>query len=122
MLPPRKPKQARRDSRFRSQKHCTWLRKEFACAMCGSLSGVEVAHVRMGSGAGMGQKPDDWRAVPLCADCHRGDQHTKMGEPKFWEAYAKEHRQTVWQLIDALCAASPVRREIEQHRREQGNG
>jgi hypothetical protein len=39
-----------------------------------------------------------------------------MGEPDFWQFYAITHNQSVWQLIDALCATSPDRREIEAHR------
>ena len=114
-LPPKKQKKAKRTSRFKSQRHLTHVRS-FACAMCFGEAGVQAAHVRMESGAGMGEKPDDWRAVPLCGPCHNGDQHTKLGEPEFWRQYATKHQQTVWQLIDDLCADSPVRREIEAHR------
>lgn len=73
----------------------------------------------MGSGAGMGQKPDDWRGVVLCHDCHNGEQHTKLGEPAFWADYAQRHGQTVWELIEAFCAASPKAAEIRQLRRER---
>ena len=59
-LPPKKQKKAKRSSRFRSQRHLTHVRT-FACAMCFSEAGVQAAHVRMESGAGMGEKPDDWR-------------------------------------------------------------
>ena len=36
--------------------------------------------------AGVGQKPDDSWAVPLCNKCHR-DQH-KAGELVFWGTWA----------------------------------
>ena len=84
--------------------------------MCQSEAGIQAAHVRMESGAGMGEKPDDWRCVPLCGPCHNGDQHTKLGEPAFWAAYRDRHGQTVWQLLEEIIAGSPVRREIEAHR------
>jgi hypothetical protein len=47
----------------------------------------EAAHVRMQSGlhnkhGGMGKKPHDKYAVPLCPDCHR-EQH-RIGERAFW--------------------------------------
>ncbi len=71
--------------------------------------------MRIGSGAGMGQKPDDWRAVPLCGFHHRHDQHNN-GERTFWETYAKASGQTVEQLIDAICKASPKAREIRDIR------
>lgn len=114
---PEKPKREKRDGRFKSQRHRDWVRKEFACVMCGSTEGREFSHVRMGSAAGMARKPDDWRGVVLCAGCHRADQHT-TSEPDFWRRYQEKHGQTVWQLIDSLCAASPVTREIREWRKE----
>ena len=115
MLPPRQAKKAKRSSRWRSQAHLTWLRT-FQCAVPGCQGmPIDAAHVRLGSGAGMSQKPDDWRAVPLCQFHHRHDQHVK-GEPLFWDTYAKAAGQTVDQLIDALCRESPKRREIAEVR------
>ncbi len=113
------PKKPKRSTRFRSQRHLRHVRSHY-CVMCGAEAPIQAAHVRMESGAGMGEKPDDWRCVPLCAPCHNGDQHTKMGEPAFWAEYAKRHGQTVWQLMYQLIRTSPVRREIEEHRREHG--
>ena len=84
------------------------------------MAGIEVAHVRIGSGAGMGQKPDDWNTVSLCRDCHTY-QHN-LGERSFWDAYRKEHGCTVHQLIDAYCKASPKAREITEAKRERGDG
>jgi len=43
---------------------------------------VVAAHIRWGSGAGMGQKPSDSLTVPLCF-MHHGYQHQK-GELYFW--------------------------------------
>ena len=120
MLPRRIPKEPKRESRWRSPAHTSFVRG-FACAMCGSTTNIEAAHVRMGSGAGMGQKPDDWRTVPLCAGpnanelqqlgCH--DRQHIIGEPAFWHQYIKRHGQSVEQLIEELIAASPKRRDIE---------
>jgi len=69
----------------------------------------------MGSGAGMGQKPDDWRAVSLCRDCHQM-QH-RVGEETFWNEYSD---RDVEALIEAFIAASPKRFEIEKVRKERG--
>jgi len=112
-LPLRKPKKPKTDSRWRSQSHCTWLRG-FHCCVCGSATNVVVAHVRMGSGAGLSRKPDDWRAVPLCdgpfsgADggqgCH--DRQHNVGEPSFWRGVDIEA------LIDEFCRESPKAAEI----------
>jgi len=127
MLPRRIPKEAKRESRWRSPAHTTFVRG-FACAMCGSTVNIEAAHVRMGSGAGIGQKPDDWRTVPLCAGpnanidrqlgCHNR-QHI-IGEPTFWLQYEQAHGQTVEQLLGELIKASPKRVEIGAIRKERG--
>lgn len=106
-LPPRIPKPSKRASRWRSQAHCSFVRSH-ACSVCGSTTAIEVAHVRLGSGAGMGQKPDDWRTVSLCGGidgCH-ARQH-RIGEATFWKGRAVET------LIAAFIQASPRRREIE---------
>ena len=119
MLPARLPKRPKRESRWRSQAHLSFIRS-FACASCGSQTNIEAAHVRINSGAGMGTKPDDWRAVPLCGGqegCH-AHQH-RVGEITFWNQYKRAHGQTVEQLIDELCAASPKRREIADIRKER---
>lgn len=125
-LPQRKPKAAKRASRWKSQAHRDWVRG-FACAFCGSKTNTEVAHVRIGSGAGMGQKPDDWRSVPLCAGpnsdingergCH--DRQHIIGERTFWQDYEACHGQTVEHLIADLSKASPRAREIVAAQRER---
>jgi hypothetical protein len=111
MLPRRIPKPPKRASRWRSQAHCNFVRG-FACSSCDSLEAIEVAHVRLGSGAGMGQKPDDWRTVSLCKPCHQM-QHN-VGEPTFWKG------KDVEALVDAFCKASPKAREIADAKRERG--
>jgi hypothetical protein len=121
MLPRRIPKPARRASRWRSQAHLTFVRSH-CCSVCGSSTNIEAAHVRIGSGAGIGQKPDDYRAVSLCAGpnsnvdgelgCHNR-QHV-VGEPTFWKG------RDVEALIAAFIKASPRRHQIEQIMRERG--
>lgn len=75
------------------------------------MAGIEVAHVRLGNHAGMGQKPDDWNTVSLCKHCH--DSQHRLGEQTFWR-----NRQ-VDALIEAFCKASPKAHEIRQIRRER---
>lgn len=120
MLPPRIAKKAKRDSRWRSPAHLNFIRS-FACCACHSTIKIEAAHVRLGSHAGIGQKPDDWRAVPLCggsessgSGCHQL-QHSQ-GERSFWKAVKLDPEA----LIAAFIKASPKRREIEQAIRERG--
>lgn len=54
----------------------------------------------------MGQKPDDWRGVSLCAE-HHHRQHN-IGEEAFWRGIDVEA------LIAEFCAASPKAPEIRR--------
>lgn len=116
-LPQRIPRKPKRATRWRSQAHCNFVRG-FACSNCGSTTNIEVAHVRLGSGTGVGQKPDDFRAVSLCgfqmpgnAGCHNR-QHI-VGEQTFWKG------RDVEALIAEFIKASPKRFEIEAVRKER---
>lgn len=114
MLPARIPKPPKRSSRWRSQAYSAYIRG-YSCAVCGSTTNIEAAHVRMGSGAGVGQKPDDWRMVPLCGGpdgCH-ATQH-RIGERSFWDG------RDVEALIRALIQAYPKRGAIADAQRERG--
>lgn len=126
MLPQRIPKKPKRATRWRSQAHCSHVRK-FACAMCGSMTNVVAAHVKLGAHTGASQKGDDWLTTPLCdgpfsnidgeLGCHNR-QHI-IGEQTFWNEYADRHGQSVERLLSELCATSPKRHEIEQLVRER---
>jgi hypothetical protein len=69
----------------------------------------------MGSGAGVGQKPDDFRTVSLCK-FHHSEQH-RLGEKTFWTGEWRD----VEQLISEFIKASPKRHEIEAIRKEREN-
>lgn len=88
------------------------------CVMdgCGGMP-IEAAHVRLGSGAGMGQKPDDFRVVSLCK-FHHTRQHS-VGEETFWREFSESGQGDVEDLIDAFCKASPKAAEIRQIKRER---
>ena len=122
-LPARIRKEPKRASRWKSTAHRDFVRG-FACCNCGSDTNIQVAHVRMGSGAGIGQKPDDWRTVPLCGGdsgfdgCH-ALQH-RIGEPAFWARYAVDKNQTVSELIREFIAASPKKAQILAIQKERG--
>lgn len=113
LLPAKLPKKAKRSTRWRSQAHAAFVRGH-ACTNCGATAGIEFAHVRLGSGAGVSQKPDDYNAVSLCRDCH-ALQH-RIGERTFWKD------RDIAAIIRAFIQASPKRREIEQVQRERANG
>jgi hypothetical protein len=113
MLIRKLPKKPKRETRFRSQRHLAHVRSH-ACVVCDREAPIEAAHVRLGSGTGMGQKPHDYLAVALCGGpdgCHAW-QH-QMGEQSFWVRSGKDPHA----IIDELIRTSPVRREIEEHRR-----
>lgn len=112
---PRKiPKAPKRASRWRSQAHCNHVRS-YACSVLGCDGApIEVAHVRNGSGAGMGQKPDDFRTISLCRACH-AEQH-KVGERTFWDG------DDVEALIAEFNRTSPKAAEIARIMKEREGG
>jgi len=83
-LPPRRP-EARVGGGSLPQRcpgHLAFVRRH-ACSVAGpDCDGpVEAAHVRRGTGAGMGAKPDDGWTISLCR-WHHHQQHT-VGEAQF---------------------------------------
>lgn len=94
---------SRRSDVERDEKHLKLIRQCF-CLNCGIDPCGEAAHVRLSSAAhgkrktGIGQKPADKWAVPLCPGCHTRDpdsQH-QIGEMTFW------HRVGLNPIIVAL--------------------
>ena len=84
----RKPTSGRAP-RERDEAHLEAIR-QCPCLACGIDPAGEAAHIRMTRpgkpNAGVGRKPDDRWAVPLCRDCHRDGptaQH-RVGEEAFW--------------------------------------
>jgi hypothetical protein len=75
----RKPKP---DFRRRVQ-HLAFIRL-LPCVACGKAAPSVAAHVRTGTDGGVGMKPGDRYAVPLCTACH-AKQH-RAGELTFWSA------------------------------------
>ena len=72
-----------RAPRERDPQHLDAIR-QCPCLACGSDTGCEAAHIRMGMRGGTGRKPSDAECVPLCSSCHR-DQHSDS-EAQFWSA------------------------------------
>ncbi len=113
-MPRRIPKPAKRASRWRSQAHCNFVRShECSTPYCLGRP-IEVAHVRIGSGAGMGQKPDDWNTISLC-QFHHGIQH-RDGEASFAKAFGID----LSALAAEFAAKSPKAAEIRAIQRERG--
>lgn len=100
-LPARiKHKSGRENAGKRCPAHRAWVRG-FACSACGSTVAIECAHIRNGTGGGLGVKPSDRWCVSLCKDCH-GLQHT-VGEKSFWQLNGKDPLA----LAEAFARKSP---------------
>lgn len=95
-------------ARWKSEAHRKYVRRH-ACIMCDASAPIEVAHVRLYGEGGMGRKPDDWRTVPLCRDCHN-DQHS-VGERTFWDSFGFDQLEKV---IAHFIANSPKAHEIRR--------
>ena len=76
------PRKSKPDVKRRVQ-HLAFLR-QLPCVACGKAAPSEAAHVRTGTDGGVGVKPGDRYAVPLCTACH-AKQH-RLGELTFWSA------------------------------------
>lgn len=83
--------------RIRDDKYLAFVRRQ-PCCVCWMVAPSDAAHIRMGSqvnrktAAGMGEKPDDKWAVPLCRPvlgirqgCHKS-QHS-MNEAEWWKSH-----------------------------------
>jgi len=57
---------------------------QLPCVACGKAAPSEAAHLRTGTDGGVGVKPGDRYALPLCTACH-AKQH-RIGELTFWSA------------------------------------
>lgn len=74
--------------RERDEAHLKRLRL-LPCARCADNQGSDAAHIRFSSAThgkknpGVGQKPNDRDALPLCRRCHTL-QH-EIGEAAFWK-------------------------------------
>jgi hypothetical protein len=76
------PRKSKPDLRRRVQ-HLAFVR-QLPCVACGKAAPSEAAHVRTGTDGGVGVKPGDRYAVPLCDACH-AKQH-RIGELTFWSS------------------------------------
>ena len=76
---PRMPK-----PNLRRRGHHLAFVRQLPCVACGKAAPSDAAHVRTGTDGGVGIKPADRYAVPLCTACH-ARQH-RIGELTFWSA------------------------------------
>ena len=112
MLPPKRQKPKKRDERWRSQSHLTFIHKH-QCSVSGCTTlPIHAHHVKRDSDGGMGRKPSDYHCISLCA-IHHDEIH--KGE----ETFERKHSVDVRVLADAFAKESPKRMEIAQHKQER---
>lgn len=93
---------------IRCPQHLKWIRG-LECATCASpivkrfgavchYAGhkIEAAHVRTKTDGGIGMKPGDNWAIPLCHDHHR--QQHDIGEPAFESIYSLDMKKIAAEL------------------------
>ena len=76
------PRPVRAPDLRRNGDHLKFIAAIGICLACGRRGPCEAAHVRKGTGGGMGLKPPDKFTLPLCAACHH-EQH-QIGEAEFF--------------------------------------
>lgn len=104
MLPERiKHKSRREQAGKRFPSHCKWVRGH-RCSVpdCMGMP-IEAAHVRDGTGGGIGVKPHDKWVISLCRD-HHSEQH-RLGEASF----ERKHRIDMKAKAEEFAARSPHR-------------
>jgi hypothetical protein len=109
-LPKRRKKPRRRDMN-RVPAHLQWIRGH-ECLVCDQEcnGGIEAAHVRTGTGGGMGMKPHDRWTVPLCT-YHHSIQHA-MGEAAFQAKYKVDMKSVAAKLWQISPAGKKYRAEM----------
>lgn len=86
----KRPKMSVRQSTvIRSDSYLQWVRGHNCTCVeidpTGCEGGMEAAHVRRGTDGGIGMKPSDCYALPLCSS-HHAEQH-RIGEQSFEKKY-----------------------------------
>ena len=108
VFPRLKPKQPRERAKRTCAGHRAWVRRH-DCSVrgCKRLS-IECAHVRSGTGGGVGLKPSDRWAISLCEFHHR-EQH-RIGE----RAFQAKHSLDLCALAQEFAQRSPYRLKLVQ--------
>jgi len=100
-LPRKLISESTREKRFRCPSHLKWVRQHMCCVPGCDRRPIEAAHVRSGTGGGVGLKPDDIWVISLCRD-HHTDQHW-IGEG----AFERKHGISMRALAAEFAAKSP---------------
>jgi hypothetical protein len=99
----------------RRMEHLAFVR-QLPCIACGNAAPSEAAHVRTATDGGVGKKPADRYAVPLCPTCH-AKQH-RIGELSFWSALRIDPLNVslrLWTMSADLKAGERIVFRARQH-------
>jgi hypothetical protein len=108
-----------RRPREKDKAHLIWL-ATLPCAVCGSYKDVEAAHYRSADrrwgkpSTGMGEKPHDRWALPLCAEHHRLQHSTN--EEEFWKGYGIDAPVMCLALFGASGDDEAAQQILQEHR------
>jgi hypothetical protein len=105
----------RKPNLHRRGQHLAFVR-QLPCVACGKAAPSEAAHVRRGANGGVGVKPADRYAVPLCNACH-ALQHW-VGELSFWSALRIDPLNVslrLWSISADLKAGERIVFRARQH-------
>lgn len=105
-LPRKLVSESTREKRFRCPSHLRWVRQHACCVPGCDRRPIEAAHVRTGTGGGIGMKPDDTWVISLCQDHHR-EQH-QIGE----RAFEARRGISMRDLAQEFAAKSPHRNKF----------
>ena len=94
---PKPPPHKKRKPPGQDKKYLAWIREQ-PCARCGQVAPSEPAHQRCLGNCGVGIKPPDRDALPLCRGCHSLEH--SMGGPWLWGETEKEKAR---EKVRALC-------------------
>ena len=102
---PRAVPRGKRKPNLRRRVHHLAFVRQLPCVACGKAAPSDAADVRIGTNGGVGRKPGDRYAVPLCTTCH-AKQH-RVGELTFWSTLRVDPLNVAWRLwtISADIAA-----------------
>lgn len=65
------------------------------CGVCGAAAPSEAHHVEQGQ---------QYTAIPLCSDCHRGGHNGIHGQKRIWNVLKKTELSVLNETIERLVA------------------
>lgn len=97
----------------RDDKYLDWVRQQ-PCVVTAFQQDwgypIHAHHVTIGSGRGLGQKPSDYRSIPLYSIEH--DRLHAMGERAYWEAQGEDPHQLITSLMVAYLIENGVSQQL----------